>query len=98
MKVEIDEAVYQKATSAQKAREVEGSGEGFVDLQQLAQGNEKKRAEEPGAANAAGDSGFGEHFEVVVMRVVDDFSVVLRLVGGEDGLQRAEAGAGVAMV
>ena len=37
-------------------------------------------------------------FEVVVVRVVDDFSVVLRLVGGKDGLQRAEAGAGVFVV
>ena len=30
--------------------------------------------------------------------MVDDFSIVLRLVGGEDGLQRAEPGAGVFVI
>ena len=98
MEVEIDQTVYQKGTTAEEAGEVERGGEGFVSLENLAERDEKKRAEEPCAANAAGDSGFGEHFEVIVVRMVDDFAIVLGLVGGEDGLQRAEAGAGVFVV
>ena len=98
VKVKIDQTVYQKGTTAEEAGEVERGGERFVDLQNLTERDEKKHTEEPCAADATGDSGFGELFEVVVVRVVDDFSVVLRLVGGKDGLQRAEAGPRVFVV
>ncbi len=51
-----------------------------------------------GAAEASGDSGFSQSFEVVVVRVIDDFAVVVGFVGGKDSLQGAQAGAGPAMV
>ena len=98
MEVEIDQTVYQKGTTAEEAGEVERGGERLVSLENLTKRDEKKRAEEPGAANSAGDAGFGEHFEVIVVGMVDDLAIVLGLVRGEDGLQRAEAGAGVFVV
>ena len=98
MEVEIDQTVYQKGTTAEEAGEVERGSERLVSLENLSQRDEKERAEEPNAANSAGDSGFGEHFEVVVMCMVDDLAIVLGLVGGEDGLQGAEARAGVFVV
>lgn len=98
MEVEIDQAVYQKATTAEESGEVERCGEGFVSLEELAKRDEEQSAEEPGAADAAGDSGFRELLEVVVVRVIDDFSIVLRFVGRENGLQRAESCAGVFVV
>ena len=98
MKVEIDQTVYQKGTTAEESGEVQRRGKGLVSLEDLAKSDEKKRAEEPSAANSAGDSSFGEHFEIVVVSMVNDFAIVLGLVGGEDGLKRAEAGAGVFVV
>ena len=67
MEVEIDQTVYQKGTTAEQSGEVERGGEGLVSLENLAQRDEKKRAEEPGTANPAGNSRFGKHFEVIVM-------------------------------
>src|SRR6201999_3893998 len=73
-------------------------GERLVSLENLAERDEKKRAEEPGEAKSARDAGFGEKFEVIIVCMVNDLAIVLGLVGGEDGLQRAEAGAGVFVV
>src|ERR1700720_657211 len=77
---------------------MQSGGERLVALEQLPQRDEEKNAQESGAAEAAGDAGLGQGFEVVVVRVIDDFSVVVGLVGGEDGLQGAQAGAGPGMV
>ena len=98
VKVKIDQTVYQKGTTAKEAGEVERGGERLVSLENLAERDEKKRAEEPGEAKSARDAGFGEKFEVIIVCMVNDFAIVLGLVGGEDGLQRAEAGAGVFVV
>ena len=67
MEVEIDQAVYQKGTTAEEAGEVKRGGEGLVSLEDLAQGDEKQGSQEPKAADSAGDAGFGEHFEVIVV-------------------------------
>jgi len=62
VEVEIDQAVYQKGTTAEEAGEVERGGERLVSLENLTKRDEKKRAEEPGAANSARNAGFGKHF------------------------------------
>ena len=86
MKVEIHETVYQKATTANKAGEVQRGSKGLVALQQLTQRNEVKNAEEGTTAEAASDAGFCQTLEVVVVRVIDNFSIVVGFVGGENGL------------
>ena len=77
---------------------MQGRGERLVAVQQLPQGDEEKNAEESGAAQSAGDAGFRQGFQVVVVRVIDDFPVVVGFVGGKNGLQGTQAGAGPGMV
>jgi hypothetical protein len=86
MEVKIDQAVYQKGTTAEEPGEVQRGGERLVSLKNLAQRDEKKRAEEPGEAKSAGDAGFGEKFEVIIMCMVNYFAIVLGLLCGKDGL------------
>ena len=98
MEVEIDQTVYQKGTTAEESGKVERGGKGLVSLEDLAKRDEKERSEEGSEANSAGNSGFGEKLEVIIVGMVDDLAIVLGLVRGEDGLQRTEAGTGVFVV
>src|SRR5882724_8975497 len=75
-----------------------GGGEGLVSLEQLPQRDEEQDAEESSAAYASSDAGLSHEFQVVVVGVVDDLAVVVGLVGGKDGLQGAQTGAGPRMV
>src|SRR5580704_2174562 len=77
MKVEIHETVYQKATTAHETGEVQRGSKWLVALQQLTQRNKVKNAEEGATAEAAGDAGFGQTLEIVIVRVIDNFAVVV---------------------
>src|SRR5712664_469473 len=53
----------------------------------------KQCSQKPGTARGAHDSRFSQRFQVIVVRMVDNFCVVQALVGREDGLQSAKSGA-----
>jgi|SRR5580692_4714537 hypothetical protein len=98
VQIEIDQAMGEKPKTSHKSGELDGGAEGSDRLRETPQGIEEQDAEKPSATQAAGKTGFREAFEVIVVGVVDYFSIVERFVGGKDDLEGAKTGAHPGMV
>src|ERR1700687_5927143 len=90
VQVEIDQAMHEEAVASHQPGELQGPGKRIVELMQSFQGLAKQDAEKPGTAEPSENAGFGEGLEVVVVRVVDDFSIVERFVTRINDLQSAK--------
>ena len=91
MEIEVDQTVHQEATTASEAGEPQSRCERNIRFLQRAQAGKEKQTYKPGATQSSGNPCFGKRFEVVVMRVIDDLSVVESLVGRIDRFKRAES-------
>jgi len=98
VEIEVDETVNEEAATAGKSGEAERGDEGELRILQRAQSGDQENADKPCAANPSENSGFGEGFEIVIVNVVDDFSVVQRFIGRIDDLRGAEPGAENGMI
>src|ERR1700694_5965143 len=76
VQVEIDQAMHEEAAASHQPGELQGPGKGVVELTKSFYGIAEQGAEKPGPAEPSENAGFSESLEVVVVRVVDDFSVV----------------------
>src|SRR6266404_2435729 len=90
--------MHQKAATRHKSREMQRGGKGFVGDQQLLQRTEEQHTQEPGAAEGAGKASVRQQLEIVVMRVIDDSSVIKAFVRGKYQGEGAQAGAGPGMI
>ena len=98
VQIEIDETVREKPQACDETRELDGRSKGANRLRQAPKRIEQQNAQKPNTAQAAGHARFRETFEVVIVGVIDDFSVIESLVSREDELQSAETGARPGMV
>ena len=98
VEIEIDEAVREKPQARDETRELDGRSKGPYRLRQAPKRIEQQNAQKPNTAQAAGNARFRETLEVVIVGVIDDFSVIESLVSREDQLESAETGARPGMV
>ena len=93
MQIEIDETMHEKAAACDQPGELQSASKGMIQLAQSHQGLAEKDAQEPSATKPSEKAGLRQGLEVVVVRVVDNLSIVERFVREIDDLQGAEAGA-----
>jgi hypothetical protein len=98
VQVEIDETVREKPETSDKSRELNRRSKGSNGLRQAPKRIEEQDTKKPNAAQAAGNAGFRETLEVIIVGVIDDFSVVESLVSGEDQLEGPEPRARPGMI
>ena len=91
MKIEVDQTVNQDATTTGEAGEPQSRCERNIGFLQRAQAGKEKQPYKPGATQSSGNPCFGKRFEVVVMSVIDDLSIVKSFVGRLDGFKCAES-------
>src|SRR5277367_3193796 len=98
VQIKIDEAVGEKSQTSYQRGELNGGRKGACCLRETPKRIEKKNAKKPDTTQAANNACLRESFEIVIVGMVDDLSIVERFVRGEDKLQRAETSAGPGMV
>ena len=76
VQVEIDKGMHEEAGASQHPGEPQGSGEGIVELSQALPGFAEQGTQKPDTAKPSQNAGFGEGFEIVVVRVIDDLPIV----------------------
>src|SRR2546423_6385568 len=89
VQIEINKAMRQKAATRDKPRKLQSCQKGSFRFKQLPQRVIEQQREKPGTAQAASNSGFSQGLEVIVMRVINDFSVIQRFIRRIDNLQAA---------
>ena len=94
VQIEIDETVHEKAAASDETGELQSAREGLTQLAQSYQRLTEQDAKEPRATHTSKKPCLCQGFEVVIVRVVDNLSIVERFVRGINNLQSAEAGAG----
>ena len=98
VKVEIDEAMNEKTTTADQTGELQSAGERMIELAGALQGSQEQNTQEPRATEPAKNARVREGFEIVIVRVVYDFSVEKGFVGRKDDLERAKTRADDGMI
>jgi hypothetical protein len=88
----------EKSDASDAGGEMKDGRKRLILLEKAAARFNKKHHEKPQATKTTEEARFGESFEIVVVCVVHDFSIVERFVSGKDGLQCAEASAGDGMI
>src|SRR5690349_12220098 len=81
MQIEIDQAVCEEAATSYKTGGMQCGREGAIGLKQLAEKMIEKQSEKPGAAHASDYSRFSQGFQIIVVRMIDDFSVIQSFIG-----------------
>ncbi len=89
MQVEIDEAMHEKAAAGHQTGKLQRPGERIDELAQALKGLGQQDAEKPSAAKATGNARLCKSFQIVVVRVIDDLSIVERFIGRIGDLQCA---------
>ncbi len=76
MQIEIDEAMHEETRASHRPGELQGSGKGVLELAKSSQGLTEQDGQKPGTTQSSKNASFGEGLKVVVMRVIDDLSIV----------------------
>ena len=90
VEVEVDQRMHEQSSTSHDSRKLQGSHKGKVILAEAREGFEQQSREKPGTTGTAQDACFGKGLQVVVVGVIDDFSVIESFVGRIHDLQRAE--------
>src|ERR671922_948824 len=98
VEVEVHQGVHEESRAGHNSRKLQSPGKGKVPQPKKGKRLEKQNPEEPGAAQTAQRARFSKGFQVIVVRVIDDFAVIQGLVGRVDDLQSSESRAGEWMV
>ena len=98
VEVEVDQRMHEQSSTSHDSRKLQGSHKGKVILAEAREGFEQQSREKPGTTGTAQDACFGKGLQVVVVGVIDDFSVIESFVGRIHDLQRAESRACQRMV
>jgi len=91
MKIEVDERVNQESAARGESGQAESDRKRKALLLQGSKRGKNEQCDKPGAAQASQNSGFGKRFEIVIVRMVDDFSVIESFIRGINELNGAEA-------
>src|SRR6266581_5173103 len=91
VQVEIDETMHEKASCCDQFRELQDPCKGITELKQALEGHAQQGDDKPGTTKASEKSRLGKGLKVIVVGMVDNLSVVERLVGRIDDLQRTES-------
>src|SRR5258707_12276461 len=86
----MEKAVHKKATTAGKAREPQGRREGNARPLKGLKPGEQEQTDKPGETQSAENARFGQRFEVIIVRMIDDLSIIKSFIERIDGLERAE--------
>src|SRR5690242_15838008 len=98
VEVEVDQSVHQKSRACNYSGKLQSPGEREITLPEKRKRFEKQNPEEPGTAETAQRARLGKSFQVIVVRVIDDFGVIKGLIRRIHDLKGAESGAGKRMV
>src|SRR5438270_2199371 len=98
VQIEIDEAVHQKPATGHEAGKMQRGSKGFIRDQQLLERTEEQEAQERGTAESTNQTGVGQHFKIVVMRMIDYLCVIEAFVGRKDDGKGTQARAGQWMI
>src|SRR5438445_12715605 len=76
VQVEVDKTVNQNSGASHQAGELQRPGKRVIDIAQPLYGLPKQDTQKPGTTERSEQTRFGEGLEIVVVGMVDDFSVV----------------------
>src|SRR5258708_40376615 len=74
--MKVDQAVHQQTPATGPSAQAKSIREGMVARFQKAQRADEQSSDEPGAAESADQACFGQGFQVIVVGMIHDFSVV----------------------
>ncbi len=95
MQIEVHEAVEENSSTRGERSAVKRASDGALRGAQIGESLREEKHEEGEPADASRDSGIRQKFQIVVVRVVHDETIVVALITGIDILQGAEARAQV---
>src|SRR5690348_16994360 len=93
VEVKVDEAVDQDAKAAREPREVKNTRKRAGRFLNSPHGGDEQYRQEPCAAKTSKQPGLRKNLQIIVVCVVDNFSVVLRFVRRIGRLKRAKSDA-----
>ena len=93
VEIEVHKAVNEQARATHEAGQLQRSSEGLAKVAPFAQRLDQQNGQKPERSDSTQNSGLGEGFQIVVVGVIDDSSIVKGFVGRENDLKSAEAGA-----
>src|SRR5580698_10791675 len=88
----------EKTETRYQTGELNGRNKSTLGLRQLPKRIEEQDTQKPYATQPSSNARFRKAFQVIVVRVIDNFSVIKRLISREDGLKGAKTSAGQGMV
>src|SRR6266436_5732891 len=91
MQIKVDEAVHQQSPAAGPSAQTKRVREGIVARFQEAQRTDEYGSDEPGAAKSADQACSGQSFQVIIVRMIYDFSVIPGFVRRIHLLQSSQA-------
>lgn len=98
MQIEVDQAVQQQPADRRDRSGVNGAREMALFCREAASRFAKQDPEKCESTQRTRNSRFGEHFDVVVVHVIDNLAVVVRFVAGIHRDKRAKSRASNGMV